>query len=224
MQPSILVIEDDAHLAQGLRYNLERAGYRVVHAARGPEGLQAALTLGPDLVLLDLMLPGLHGFDLLARLREAGSTVPVIILTVQEAEVDKIRGFDAGADDYLTKPFGLGELLARIRARLRGPGGDAPVEYAVAGGVLRLDALVFERDGGRVALTPTEAEILRLLCRRAGDPVRREELLGSIWGLRDSATRTLDTHVTRLRKKLEKDPANPQHLLTVHGVGYRLAP
>jgi DNA-binding response OmpR family regulator len=218
----ILVVEDDANLAQGLRYNLERAGYEVVHAAKGPEGLRLAREGSPDLVVLDLMLPGLHGFDLLARLRESGSRVPVIILTVQDAEVDKIRGFDAGADDYLTKPFGVGELLARIRARLRKEGDAA--EVAVAGGVLRLEALVFERGGERVALTPTEADILRALCRRRGDPVRREDLLRAVWGVADLMTRTLDTHVTRLRRKIEPDPARPRHILTVHGVGYRLVP
>ncbi|MCK6462170.1 MAG: response regulator transcription factor [Planctomycetes bacterium] len=218
----ILVVEDDANLAQGLRYNLERAGYEVVHAAKGPEGLRLAREATPDLLILDLMLPGLHGFELLARLREGGSRVPVIILTVQDAEVDKIRGFDAGADDYLTKPFGIGELLARIRARLRKEGD--PAEVAVAGGVLRLEALVFERGGERVPLTPTEADILRALCRRRGDPVRREELLRSVWGVADLVTRTLDTHVTRLRRKIEPDPAQPRHILTVHGVGYRLVP
>jgi len=218
----LLVIEDDGNLAQGLRYNLERAGYEVEHAADGPEGLRLAREHEPDLVLLDLMLPGLHGFDLLARLREGGSRVPVIILTVQDAEVEKVRGFDAGADDYLTKPFGIGELLARIRARLRKEG-DAP-EIAVAGGVLRLDALVFEREGERIPLTPTEADILRALCRRPGDPVRRDELLRSVWGVADLMTRTLDTHITRLRRKLEPDPAAPRHILTVHGVGYRLVP
>jgi DNA-binding response OmpR family regulator len=218
----LLLIEDDNNLAQGLRYNLERAGYEVEHAADGPEGLRLARDREPDLVLLDLMLPGLHGFDLLARLREGGSRVPVIILTVEDAEVEKVRGFDAGADDYLTKPFGIGELLARIRARLRKEA-DAP-EIAVAGGVLRLDALVFERQGERIPLTPTEADILRALCRRPGDPVRRDELLRSVWGVADLMTRTLDTHITRLRRKLEPDPAAPRHILTVHGVGYRLVP
>jgi DNA-binding response OmpR family regulator len=217
----ILVVEDDANLAEGLRYNLERAGYEVQVASTGPDGLRLARR-EPDLVVLDLMLPGLHGFDLLAKLREAGSRVPVIILTVQDAETSKVKGFDAGADDYLTKPFGIGELLARIRARLRPPGGGEP--FALAGGVLRLEALVFERDGERIPLTPTEAEILRALRRRAGDPVRREDLLESVWGTSDLLTRTLDTHVTRLRRKIEPDPARPRHLLTVHGVGYRLVP
>jgi DNA-binding response OmpR family regulator len=216
----ILVVEDDLNLAQGLRYNLERAGYEVEVAANGPDGLKLAGRT-PDLVILDLMLPGLHGFDVLERLRKAGSRVPVIILTVQDAEVSKVRGFDAGADDYLTKPFGVGELLARIRARLRSVGGDA---FALAGGVLRLEANVFERDGERIALTPTETELLRALCRRAGDPVRREDLLASVWGVPDLETRTLDTHVTRLRRKLERDPAKPRHIVTVHGVGYRLVP
>ena len=217
----ILVVEDDANLAQGLRYNLVRAGYEVDIAANGPDGLTLAGRT-PDLLILDLMLPGLHGFDVLERLRKTGSRVPVIILTVQDTEVSKVKGFDAGADDYLTKPFGIGELLARIRARLRKEPGAA--EFALAGGVLRLEALVFERNGERIALTPTEAEILRALCRRPGDPIRREDLLASVWGVADLVTRTLDTHVTRLRRKIEPDPAKPHHILTVHGVGYRLVP
>ena len=221
MRARVLLVEDDANLAQGLRYNLERAGYEVLHALKGSDGLAMALAESPDLVILDLMLPELHGFDVLAKLREAGSTVPVIILSVQDAEVDKIRGFDTGADDYMTKPFGVGELLARVRARLRAP--DELESFRVGDRVVDLDGLAVRHDGGRIPLTPTEVEVLRTLRRRAGHPVRREELLHKVWGLAQSSTRTLDTHITRLRKKLEPDPGRPRHILTVHGVGYRLS-
>lgn len=216
----ILLIEDDAHLAEGLRYNLERAGYDVLHADSGRAGLRLARAEEPDLIVLDLMLPGMHGFDLLAKLRAGGAAMPVIILSAQGDEVDKIRGMDAGADDFVSKPFGVGELLARIRARLRGPTGQ---DLAFAGAVVRLDRLVCERNGEEIPLTPTEVELLRLLGRNSGKPVSREELLREIWGVDGAVSRTLDTHVNRLRKKLEPDPAHPRFLLTVHGVGYRLA-
>ena len=223
MAERILVVEDDAHLAAGLRYNLEKAGYLVSHAASGPEGLQLARESRPDLIVLDLMLPGLHGFDLLGALRADGVRTPVIILSAKDAEVDKIRGFDTGADDYLSKPFGMGELLARIRARLRGGAGDEEeTEFAVGGGTVRLETMLFERDGETVHLTPTEVDVLRLLFGRVGRPVRREDLLKEVWGVGSASTRTLDTHITRLRKKLERDPGRPAHILTVHGVGYRL--
>jgi DNA-binding response OmpR family regulator len=218
----ILIIEDDAHLAAGLRYNLEKAGYAVSHAANGPDGLQSARDLRPDLIVLDLMLPGLHGFDLLGTLRADGLRTPVIILSAKDAEVFKIRGFDTGADDYLSKPFGMGELLARIRARLRGGDEEEDTEFAVGGGTVRLETMVFERDGETIHLTPTEVDVLRRLHRGAGTPVRREDLLREVWGVEAASTRTLDTHVTRLRKKLERDPARPAHIVTVHGVGYRL--
>ncbi len=226
MAERILIIEDDAHLAAGLRYNLEKAGYSVSHAGNGPDGLRSARDLRPDLIVLDLMLPGLSGFDLLGKLRDEGAKTPVIILSAKDAEVDKIRGFDTGADDYVSKPFGMGELLARIRARLRGGGagetGEEETVFELGGGTVRLEAMVFERDGGTVALTPTEVEVLRLLYSRTGKPVRREDLLKEVWGVTAASTRTLDTHVTRLRKKLERDPGRPAHIVTVHGVGYRL--
>jgi len=218
----ILIIEDDAHLAAGLRYNLEKAGYPVSHAANGPDGLRCARETRPDLIVLDLMLPGLHGFDLLGALRADGLRTPVIILSAKDAEVDKVRGFDTGADDYLSKPFGMGELLARIRARLRGGAEEEDTEFAVSGGTVRLETMVFERDGETIHLTPTEVDVLRLLHRQAGKPVRREDLLREVWGVEAASTRTLDTHVTRLRKKLERDPGRPAHIVTVHGVGYRL--
>ena len=217
----ILIVEDDAHLAAGLRYSLERAGYEVLHAGSGPDGLRTAQEHNPDLMILDLMLPGLHGFGLLEKLRAKGARTPVIILSAKDEEVDKIRGFDAGADDYMSKPFGMGELLARIRARLPAAAKDG---FRCGEGTVHLDAFTFELRGETVALTPTEVDILRALHRESGRPVPRDELLRSIWGLTRSNTRTLDTHVRRLRSKLERDPSHPEHIVTVHGVGYRFDP
>jgi two-component system, OmpR family, KDP operon response regulator KdpE len=225
--PTILLVEDDPHMAEGLAYNLGRNGYAVLTAKDGRAGLQAALAKRPDLVILDLMLPLLDGFHVLERLRAAGSRVPVIVLSAKADETDKIRGFDAGADDYMSKPFGVGELLARIRARLGGTTGAAGAGarcFALAGGTADLDAHAFQRDGERTPLTPTEVRILELLQSHAGRPVTREVLLREVWGLDRATSRTLDAHLTRLRRKLERDPGEPRHLLTVHGVGYRLVP
>jgi DNA-binding response OmpR family regulator len=219
--PTILLVEDDRTLAEGLAYNLDRAGYRVVRAGDGPGGLALAESDPPDLVVLDVMLPGLDGFAFLERLRARGSRVPVIVLSALDAETDKVRGLDLGADDYLAKPFGVGELLARIRARL-GDRGSGPASFRLGDAAVHLDRLEFERDGKRLPLTPKEASLLRELHRFAGAPVAREVLLRALWGVGPGATRTLDTHVARLRRKIERDPAEPRHLLTVHGVGYRL--
>jgi DNA-binding response OmpR family regulator len=223
MSATILLVEDDAHFAAGLRYNLERAGYEVAHAADGTAGLALALDHAPDIVLLDLTLPGLPGYALLAKLRAAGKRMPVIILSALDQEADKIRCLDVGADDYLAKPFGVGELLARIRARLRPPDGTSvPERFAVGRAMVLLDELAIEVGDVRTALTPTEVEILRVLRSRAGKPAHRDDLLREIWGAAAATTRTLDTHVNRLRRKIEDDPARPRHLVTVHGVGYRL--
>jgi len=219
--PTILLVEDDRALADGLSYNLDRAGYRVLRAADGSAGLALARREPPELVVLDVMLPGLDGFAFLERLRGGGSRVPVIVLSALDAETDKIRGLDLGADDYLTKPFGVGELLARIRARL-GERGAGPPSFRLGDGTAHLDRLVFERGGEEAALTPTEASLLRELHRFAGAPVAREVLLRALWGVSAGESRTLDTHVARLRRKIERDPSKPRHLVTVHGVGYRL--
>lgn len=221
--PTILLVEDDRALSEGLAYNLGRAGYRVLRAADGTEGLRLAGAEPPDLVILDLMLPGVDGFGFLERIRRGGSRVPVIVLSALDEETDKIRGLDLGADDYVAKPFGVGELLARIRARL-GEKGSGPKSFRLGEGTIHLDRLAFERGRRSVPLTPTEAAILRELHRFAGAPVPREEILRALWGTDPGATRTLDTHVARLRRKIEKDPARPRHLVTVHAVGYRLDP
>jgi DNA-binding response OmpR family regulator len=223
----ILVVEDNRDLAYGLRNNLEIEGYAVEVASDGAQGLEAARTRPPDLVILDLMLPALDGFRVLRGLREAGATIPVLILTAKGEEADKVRGLRLGADDYVTKPFGLLELLARVEALLRrtrgGAGGASPrierfgdVEVDTATrGVSRL--------GRPVELAPKEYELLLALLRARGAVVSRLDLMRDVWGYASAVvTRTVDTHVAELRRKLEDDPAAPRHILTVRKAGYRL--
>ncbi len=222
----VLVVEDEDSMRAGLEYALAREGYQVALARDGDEALRRIEAASFDLVLLDLMLPRRSGFEVLKRLREAGREVPVIVLTARGQEADKVRGFDLGADDYVTKPFGLAELLARVRARLRRrePEPEPLPERFSLGRTLVDLARLEVRCGKRVEpLTTKEAEMLRLLYRERGRPVARGRFLEEIWGdERFPTTRTVDQHVARLRKKLEADPAHPCHLRTVFGYGYRL--
>jgi len=229
----ILVIEDNPDLAYGLRNNLEIEGYEVEVAKDGTKGLSRARTAKPppDLIVLDLMLPGMDGFRVLRALREDGHGMPVLILTARGEEADKVRGLRLGADDYVTKPFGVLELLARIEALLRrviaprkngGPPTPAFEKYGEIE-VLTPSRTVL-RDGAPVALTPKEYDLLLALIRRDGACITRTELLTEVWGYSaEVMSRTVDTHVAELRRKLEHDPANPQHILTVRKTGYRLA-
>ena len=211
----ILLIEDDAGMARGLSYNLEAEGYDVVVASDGDQGLREARSGKFDLLLVDVMLPKKSGFEIVKRLRADGNETPAIMLTARGAEADKIEGLRMGADDYVTKPFSLGELLARIGARLRNVDPELRVD---------LVALQIERGTRSARITPTEAEILRYLACREGKAVARHQMLKDLWGVSNAAeTRTLDNHVARLRRKLEEDPTNPRVLLTVPGVGYRLS-
>ena len=226
----ILVVEDNPDLAFGLRNNLEIEGYDVAVAADGNVGLERARTERPDLVVLDLMLPGLDGFRVLRSLREEGNAVPVLVLTARGEESDKVRGLKLGADDYVTKPFGVLELLARVEAVLRRSGRDAG--NGTGGGPLRFGDVQVEtqtrevrRGGQLVPLTPMEFDLLVALLRRRGAVASRLELLKEVWGHQAAVlTRTVDTHVGELRRKLESDPANPRHILTVRKAGYRLQP
>jgi two-component system alkaline phosphatase synthesis response regulator PhoP len=222
----ILVVEDNADLAFGLRATLEFEGYEVAVAENGQDGLRAALESEPDLMLLDLMLPELGGYEVLRRLRREGRRTPVLILTARGEEHDVLMGFDGGADDYVTKPFSTLELLARIRALLRRAGGGTEGSEVHRFGRVTVDPrsrTVF-RDGQEVALTPKEFDLLLALVQRKGAVASRSDLLGEVWGYSntDVPTRTIDIHVAELRKKLEDDPSNPKHLLTVRKVGYRL--
>jgi two-component system alkaline phosphatase synthesis response regulator PhoP len=225
---TILIVEDNADLAYGLRNNLEIEGYAVDVAADGPSGLAQARTGRPDLVILDLMLPGLDGYRVLKALREDGHDMPVLILTAHGQEADKVRGFRLGADDYVTKPFGILELVARVAALLRR--GGTPERAAARRprdrfGEIEIDpsTRTVYRRGEAVALTPMEFDLLVALVGRRGAVVSRLDLLHEVWGHASAVlTRTVDTHIAELRRKLEENPAIPRHILTVRKAGYRL--
>jgi two-component system alkaline phosphatase synthesis response regulator PhoP len=220
----ILVIEDEPDLLRGLELNLKAEGYAVLSASRGDAGLEKALGERPDLVLLDIMLPGMNGLDVCRELRGRGFAAPIIMLTARAEEVDRVVGLEIGADDYVTKPFGIRELMARIRVRLRrhGPGTNG-------GGTLRFGEVEVDfgrheatRRGKRVELTGKEFELLRCLVRHRGEIVTRDRLLDEVWGYETyPTTRTVDNHILRLRQKLEEDPGNPRHILSVYGEGYK---
>jgi DNA-binding response OmpR family regulator len=225
----VLIVEDNADLAFGLRTTLEIEGYGVEVAEDGPRGLARAREWRPDLVILDLMLPGMDGYHVLRELRGGGSAVPVLILTARGEEYDKLLGFRGGADDYVTKPFSLLELLARVEALLR-RAGSVGGEKAGADRTVRFgdvavdpDARTVTRGGEFVSLTPKEFDLLLALYGRGGGVVSRHDLLREVWGyLAAVPTRTVDIHVAELRRKLEADPATPRHILTVWKKGYRL--
>lgn len=219
----ILLVEDNADLAYGLRNNLEIEGYDVDIAADGVDGLARIRATRPDLVVLDLMLPRMDGFRVLRTLREEHCTMPVLVLTARAEEADKVRGLKLGADDYLTKPFGLLELLARVEALLRRAGATATRPERI--GDIELDRATHTvtRAGHPVDLTPKEFDLLVALAERNGAVATRLELMRAVWGYSDSViTRTIDTHVAELRRKLEDDPSRPRHILTVRKIGYRL--
>jgi DNA-binding response OmpR family regulator len=223
----ILVIEDNHDLAFGLRNNLEIEGYDVEVAGDGPTGLARARDARPDLIVLDLMLPGMDGYRVLRGLREEGLMAPVLILTARGEEADKVRGFRLGADDYVTKPFGLLELMARVEALLRRSGpeprGSAAPPARFGEVEIDLATRTVRRAGHHVALTPMEFDLLVALARRRGALASRVELLKEVWGHSSAVlTRTVDTHIAELRRKLERDPSAPRHILTVRKVGYRL--
>jgi DNA-binding response OmpR family regulator len=226
--PHILVVEDEDTMIAGLDHALKREGYDVSLAKDGESALALLRTRAPDLLLLDVMLPRRSGFDVLAALRREGRGVPVILLTAKGQEVDKVKGFDLGADDYVTKPFSLAELLARIRARLRrraSEEADVPETIALGKALIDLRGMRVRRGKSSEELSLREADMLRLLWRERGRPVTRERFLEEVWGKdRFPTTRTVDQHVAKLRQKVEDDAARPKHVLTVFGVGYRLEP
>ena len=221
----ILIVEDDESISLGLRMNLEAEGYDVQVAADGEEGLGLAASGGVDLVILDVMLPRVNGFEVVRQLRAKQATVPVIMLSARGAEMDKVMGLELGAEDYITKPFGLAELLARVKAVLRRDGlSRKHVEPIVQAGELTIDSgtRLVSRGGAPVELTATEFDVLWCLVEAQGRVLSREEILTQVWGAGHHGTlRTIDNFLLQLRSKLEKDSAEPEHLLTVRGVGYR---
>lgn len=221
----ILVIEDEYPMRRALEDLLSAEGHRVLTAADGLSGLEGARSEQPDLIVLDVMLPGLDGFAVVHALRRAGQRVPVLLLTAKGGVRDRVTGLDAGADDYLAKPFSTEELLARVRALLRRAGRSETAVERLRLGNLEVDfRRRTARRGRKTAhFTPKEFEMLRLLAEARGGVVSREQFLDLIWGYGSfPTTRTVDTHVAAIRAKIEPDPARPRHLLTVHGAGYRL--
>jgi DNA-binding response OmpR family regulator len=224
----ILVVEDDESITLGLEMNLEAEGYEVTVAVDGEDGLARALGGNFDLVILDVMLPRKNGFEVVRTLRSRGETVPVIMLSARGEETDKVMGLELGAEDYITKPFGLAELLARVRAVLRRDGiVRRRGEQVMRAGYLEVNPRTREvhRDGALVELTATESDVLWCLIDAADQALPREEILARVWGPDHHVTlRTIDNFVLQLRSKLEADPADPKHLVTVRGVGYRFKP
>ncbi len=221
----ILVVEDNEALRAGLVLNLERQGYRVESAADGGEGLRKALDTRPDLVVLDIVLPGKTGLDILSELRRRRRDVPVLILSARNRTEDKVEGLNIGADDYLAKPFDLAELLARVEAMLRRGRSDREKDTPLSFGRLvlhreRRELFLEERE---IELSAKEFGVLCLLAQRQGRPFSREEIIDRVWGWDfEGSPRTIDNFILSLRQKIEEDPADPRHILTVRGVGYKL--
>lgn len=228
-QPYVLLVEDELHIARGLIFNLEQEGYRVIHVTTGEQALEQAPWSQCLLVILDLMLPGMDGLEVCRQLREQDPRLPVLILTALGKEPDRIAGLEAGADDYLTKPFSLAEFLLRVRGMVRRSTWYRNMQKDAEG--FRFgDNRVFLQEHravtprGDVDLTDLEVRMLRVFFENEGKVLSREELLASVWGLApDTETRTLDNFIVRLRKYFEATPSRPQHFLTVRGAGYRFS-
>ena len=221
----ILVVDDEALLVKGIRFNLQNDGYEVITGSDGVEAVELAQSQNPDLIVLDVMMPRMDGLTACSKIREF-SDVPIILLTAKTTDIDKLLGFDQGADDYLTKPFNILELKARIRAMLRRSGGSVPKEAPkneLVGGPIRLDldARNAYRSGELVDLTAKEFDVIEHLMRNPNRVFSRENLLDTIWAYEyRSDIRTVDVHIRRLREKLEENPAQPKHIMTKWGVGY----
>ncbi len=227
MKRTILIIEDEPHIVMGLRDALEFEGFGVLSASTGKEGVALARSSEPDAIILDLMLPDMNGYAVCEEIRRTSAIVPIIMLTARSQESDKIRGLDAGADDYVTKPFSVNELIARMRAifrrATRAPA--APETIQIGEASLNFSAHTLTRVGGTEQLSFYEVELLKLLVERTGQAVSRDEILQRIWGLDASPTnRTVDNFIVKLRRKIEKSSDKPAHILTVYGFGYKLVP
>lgn len=226
----ILVVEDEPDMAAGLGDNLQFEGYEVLIAPDGEAALEVALGQDPALVILDVMLPGMSGFETCSALRKRGFRAPILMLSARAQEIDKVRGLELGADDYITKPFSVAELMARIKAALRRSADDSDAEFVnreIEVGVARVSLAKSTVVRGRkeFALGHYESEILKILMENPGSVVARTALLGEIWGVENEPmNRSVDNHIVSLRRKIESDPARPKHILTVHGFGYKFIP
>ena len=227
LEKTVLIVEDERAIVEILKFNLKREGYGVLEALDGEAGLELAMHGDPDLILLDVMLPKMNGFDICAKLRDAGSTVPIIMLTAREEETDKVFGLEAGADDYMTKPFSMRELLARVRANIRRRSLDLNARKSVGKLIeakgLTIDPATFSvmRNGQAVDLTQKEYDLLLYLIQERGVVFSREDLMQKVWNYDYYGDmRTVDVTVRRLREKIEDDPGKPTRILTRRGAGY----
>ncbi|MGD0015091.1 MAG: response regulator transcription factor [Bryobacteraceae bacterium] len=223
----ILAIEDDPAILRGLADNLRLESYEVLTATDGETGYRLIREKHPDLIILDLMLPKLSGYEICRKVRTEGIETPILMLTARGEEADRVLGLDLGADDYVAKPFSIRELLARIRAILRRaqPAKALPDELRFDDVVVNFVSYEVQKGGQPLEMTRKEFQLLRLLASRAGEVVTRDDLLNEVWGYENyPTTRTVDNHIAGLRAKLEREPADPQHLRTVHGVGYKFVP
>jgi DNA-binding response OmpR family regulator len=224
----ILIVEDELHMLQGIKDNLEFEGYEVETASEGNEGIEKILNNKYDLVLLDVMLPNISGFDICKNVRKTGIITPIILLTAKGEEIDKVLGLELGADDYITKPFSLRELLARIKAVLRRSSESSKnltTQDKMSIGRLVVNFKTYEAlcDGEPVKMSHKEFEIIHYLCNHANETVQRDDLMSAVWGIEfDITTRTVDNFILKLRQKIESDLDTPKHILTVHGIGYKL--
>lgn len=232
MGKTILIVEDEQNIVDILSFNLSREGYDTLEAYDGRTGLQLALEQNPDLILLDLMLPEMNGFDVCRKLREAGSAVPILMLTAREEETDKVLGLELGADDYITKPFAMRELMARVKANIRRvdmapaqsapPAGETEKRLELGRVSIDLDGATVFKDGKPLELTQREYELIRFLASQPGKVFSREALMEHVWNYEGYVgdVRAVDVAVRRLREKIEDDPASPKFILTKRGMGY----
>ena len=221
----VLIVEDDPAIQLGLKASLRAERHDVLAASDGETGYRLALEKKPELVILDLMLPKMGGFEICRKLRAEGFTAPILMLTARSEESDRVFGLDIGADDYVTKPFSVRELLARVRALLRRQekGEKLPEEVRFGDIVVNFRSFEATRNGGKLELTRKEFGVLRALAAKAGGAVTRDDLLNAVWGYESYPnTRTVDVHVALLRAKIEENPSEPRRLVTVHGIGYKL--
>ena len=223
--PKILIVEDEEDLARALEINLAREGYSVIKAPDGPDGLRLAVRECPNLILLDIMLPGMNGLDLCRELRQRGIDAPIIMLTAKSEEVDRVVGLEIGADDYVTKPFSRRELLARIRVRLRrqpGSTSEQLARYRFDDIEVDFEKYCASKAGNPLDLTAKEYDILRMMVRHRGVVLTRDRMLDEVWGADVNVTaRTVDTHIVKLRQKLGDDPTAPKYIVSVYGEGYK---
>ncbi len=229
---TILIIEDDRTIVEALADTFTFHDFKVLTAGEGKEGYRLLEEQGPDLVILDIMLPGLDGYDICKKIRNRDQQIPIIMLTAKSQESDKLLGFELGADDYVTKPFGVKELVARVKAVLKrsardrqSAAGKKAETVTIGKAVVNFKNFTITREGGEYALSPKESEILKLLATHPGEVIDRDRIIDEVWG--DEyfpSPRTIDNFILKLRNKIEEDPRNAEHILTVHGAGYKLKP